>query len=84
MMLRLVIGIMGAIAMMWVGPGFATETASVSKEQQAATTLADQDHALAASQEVETLLEAMNLSLPTTERATEVAAPPAEQNRDAA
>jgi len=39
---------------------------------------------MTARQEVETLLEAMNLSLPTTERATEVAAPPAEQNRDAA
>ena len=39
---------------------------------------------LTARQEVETLLEALNLSLPATEQAAEQQTPPAEQNRDAA
>src|SRR5690348_18021883 len=38
-------------AMSWAGSGWATETASVSKEQQQAATQSDQDHALARSEE---------------------------------
>ena len=49
MMLRLIIGI--AFAMLWAGSGWATETASVSKDAPPPS-LSDQDHALAASQEV--------------------------------
>ena len=50
MILRLFIGI--ACAMLWAGPGFATETAAVSKEQPPANTISDGDHALAQTQEV--------------------------------
>ena len=49
MILRLFIGIVSA--MLWAGLGYATETAAVSKDAPT-TSLSDQDHALAASQEV--------------------------------
>ena len=47
MLLRLFIGLVSI--MVWTGSGLATETASVSKDTP---TVAEQDHALAASQEV--------------------------------
>ena len=44
MMIRLVIGI--SCAMLWAGSAFATETASVSKEQPPVNTMSDGDHAV--------------------------------------
>ncbi|HKR78809.1 MAG TPA: polysaccharide biosynthesis/export family protein [Nitrospira sp.] len=49
MMIRLVIGI--GCAMLWAGSAFATETASVSKEQPPVNTMSDGDHPVG-SQEV--------------------------------